>query len=72
MICYAVIDTNVLVSALLSSHEHAATVQVVSRMFAGEIIPVYSAEIMQEYREVLRRKRFQFLPDGNRQSKALY
>ena len=26
MICYAVIDTNVLVSALLSSHEDAATV----------------------------------------------
>lgn len=28
MICYAVIDTNVLVSALLSSKNDAATVQV--------------------------------------------
>ena len=28
---HAVIDTNVLVSALLSSHEDAATVQVVKR-----------------------------------------
>ncbi len=33
MTYYAVIDTNVLVSALLSSHENAATVQVVSRLF---------------------------------------
>ena len=38
MIYYAVIDTNVLVSALLSSHADAATVQVVGRMLDGEII----------------------------------
>lgn len=42
MICYAVIDTNVLVSALLSSHTDAATVQVIGRMISGEIIPVYT------------------------------
>lgn len=60
MICRAVIDTNVLVSALLSSHEDAATVQVVSRLLSGEIIPLYSTEIMREYHEVLRRKRFGF------------
>lgn len=48
MICYAVIDTNVLVSALLSSHNDAATVQVVSRVFSGEIIPMFSAEILAE------------------------
>lgn len=40
MICYAVIDTNVLVSALLSSHKNAATVQVVGKVFSGEIIPL--------------------------------
>lgn len=44
MICYAVIDTNVLVSALLSNHHDAATVQVISRMLAGEIIPVYPTD----------------------------
>ena len=32
MICCAVIDTNVLVSALLSSHDDAATVQVISKL----------------------------------------
>lgn len=63
MICYAVIDTNVLVSALLSSHFDAATVQVVNRMIGGEIIPVYSREILHEYYEVLGRKKFKFDPD---------
>ena len=63
MICYAVIDTNVLVSALLSSHNDAATVQVVSRVFSGEIIPLFSAEILAEYREVLHRKKFLFSED---------
>lgn len=63
MICFAVIDTNVLVSALLSVHSDAATVQVVSRLIGGEIIPVYSNEIMHEYREVLARKKFKFEPD---------
>lgn len=60
MTCYAVIDTNVLVSALLSKHNDSATVQVIERMINGAIIPVYSAEIMTEYREVLRRKKFKF------------
>ena len=60
MICYAVIDTNVLVSALLSSHSDAATVQVVEKLFSGEIIPLFSREILSEYHEVLRRKKFHF------------
>lgn len=57
---YAVIDTNVLVSALLSSHADAATVQLIGRLILGEITPVYSSEIMSEYREVLSRKKFRF------------
>lgn len=60
MTCYAVIDTNVLVSALLSSHSNAATVQVVSKLFSGEVIPLFSKEILEEYNEVLRRKKFHF------------
>ena len=63
MTCYAVIDTNVLVSALISNHADAATVQLVGRMIGGEIIPVYSDEIMREYREVLGRKKFKFEQD---------
>ena len=64
MSCYAVIDTNVLVSALLSSSVDAATVQVVTRMVAGEIIPVYSSTIMSEYRDVLLREKFGFSMDA--------
>ena len=60
MICYAVIDTNVLVSALLSKNESAATVQVVAQLLAGKITPVYSNEVIAEYREVLSRKKFKF------------
>ncbi len=60
MRCYAVIDTNVLVSALLSKHNDSATVQAIERMINGELIPVYSVEIMAEYREVLSRKKFKF------------
>ncbi len=60
MICYAVIDTNVLVSALLSSHDDAATVQVVGKLFTGQVIPLFSEEILREYGEVLQRKKFGF------------
>lgn len=63
MICYAVIDTNVLVSALLSDKNDTATVQVMSKVITGEIIPVYSNIITKEYREVLSRKKFGFSGD---------
>ena len=39
---YVVIDTNVLVSALLSSNKEAATVQLLRCLYKREIIPVYS------------------------------
>lgn len=58
MRAYAVIDTNVLVSSLLSRNGDAATVQVVRRALVGDIVPVYSAEVMDEYREVLSRPKF--------------
>jgi len=41
---------------------NADTVQLVSRVIGGEIVPVYSNEIMREYREVLGRKKFKFEP----------
>ena len=59
MIC-AVVDTNILVSALLSKNESAATVQVVANMLSGRITPVYSKEMLSEYKEVLSRKKFCF------------
>lgn len=57
---YAVIDTNVLVSALLSSHDDAATVQVINKIYDGTVTPIFSDDILAEYNEVLRRKKFHF------------
>lgn len=55
---YAVIDTNVLISALLSKNESAATVRVLDAVFEGKIIPLYHKDILNEYAEVLHRKKF--------------
>lgn len=60
MICLAVIDTNVLVSAMLSRNNDSPTVQVIGKVISGEITPVFSSEILAEYREVLSRKKFNF------------
>ena len=57
---YAVIDTNVLVSALYSKHPDAATLQVVDHVFTQNLIPMYNDEILAEYNEVLRRPKFNF------------
>lgn len=66
MRCYAVIDTNVLVSAMLSKNEDAATVQLMERLWQGEIIPVYSKKIIQEYWGVLQRTKFSFAQEDIR------
>ena len=57
---YAVIDTNVFISALLSKRTDLATVQVLEAMFDGKIIPLYHEDILTEYDEVLHRKKFHF------------
>ncbi len=55
---YAVIDTNVLLSALLSKKEDAATVKVLDAVFDGRVIPLYHQAILAEYHEVLHREKF--------------
>jgi len=52
----------VLVSALLSPHDDVATVQVVVKLLAGEVTPLYSDDIFKEYRDVLHRPKFRFDP----------
>lgn len=56
----AVIDTNVLVSALLSPKNDSATVQVIEKVLKREITIFYSDEILNEYTDVLNRKKFNF------------
>lgn len=60
---YAVIDTNVLVSALITHHSEAATAQIVQRLLHQEFIPLYDADIIAEYDEVLHRAKFPIRPD---------
>lgn len=54
---YAVIDTNVFVSALLSRHLDSGTVVVRNYVLEGLITPLYNEEIFQEYLNVLHRPR---------------
>ncbi len=58
MTYYAVIDTNVLLSALLSKKKDSATVRVLDAVFDGIIIPLYHQDILFEYANVLRREKF--------------
>ncbi len=60
---YAVIDTNVIVSSLITKNVSSPTVQVLAEVFSGRIVPLYSSEILTEYRAVLVRKRFGLSPD---------
>ena len=60
MVYYAVIDTNVIISALLTRHEDASPLQIIKRLFHGDIIPLYDEDIIREYAEVLRRPKFHF------------
>ena len=60
MTYYAVIDTNVFISALLSKNSDAATVKVLQAIFDGRIVPLYHNEILTEYDEVLHREKFHF------------
>ena len=57
---YAVIDTNVLVSALLSKSDTAAAVEIYKKIMTGDLVPLYSQAILREYDEVLHRPRFGF------------
>ncbi len=60
MTYYAVIDTNVFLSALLSKNSDAATVKVLRAILDGRIVPLYHNEILAEYDEVLHREKFHF------------
>lgn len=58
---YAVIDTNVLVSAMLKHHSVPGSI--IDLAFDGPIIPVLNDAIEKEYREVLSRPKFHLPSD---------
>lgn len=55
---YAVIDTNVIVSALLKWNSVPGVV--LQAVFNGFVVPVFNDEILNEYRNVLNRPKFGF------------
>ena len=55
-----IIDTSIIVSALLSRHMDASTVKVLEALFSSQIVPLYNNEILCEYEDVLHRKKFNF------------
>lgn len=57
---YAVIDTNVLVSALYSKNRVSNPGIIIDKILEGIIIPLYNNEILEEYKEVLTRTKFSF------------
>lgn len=57
---YTVIDTNVIVSALLSKNPESNPVKIFTFLIPGRIIPLYNKEITNEYQDVLSRDKFPF------------
>lgn len=55
---YAVVDTNVLVSALISQNPFSPTVRIFQALTNGRFIPLYHEKIIAEYTEVMHRPKF--------------
>ena len=60
---YAVFDTNVLVSSLMSKRIDSPTVVLLDLVLDGHIVLLYNDEILEEYKEVLHRSKFEFSED---------
>lgn len=58
---YIVIDTNVLVSAMLKWNSVPGNILALS--FNGPIVPLFNDAILKEYREVLSRPKFHLTPE---------
>ena len=55
---FAVIDTNVIVSALLSSNLESNPVKVFRAIVQERIVPLFNDVILEEYKNVLSRSKF--------------
>ena len=56
---YAVIDTNVIVSALITKRPESPVLQVMQRIFSGRVCALVNEDILAEYKEVLARPKFE-------------
>jgi putative PIN family toxin of toxin-antitoxin system len=55
---HAVIDTNVIVSALFTRNQDAATFKVLEALLKRSIKLIYNEDILKEYKEILSRPKF--------------
>lgn len=61
---YAVVDTNVLVSALFTRNPESNTKRILDLVLDGAICPLVNDEIIAEYQDVLSRDKFPFKPEN--------
>ena len=61
-----VVDTNILISALLTTTGNSA--QIVDKIFLEELLPIYCSSIIDEYAAVLSRPRFNFSEDEQKRN----
>ena len=54
---FAVIDTNVIVAALMTKNHDSPTSRVMRAIFSGDVVPLFNGDILNEYRDVLSRDR---------------
>ena len=59
---YVVIDTNVVVSAMLTHNADSPTRLLFSKVAEGQVVPMLNDSILEEYVEVLMRPKFKFAP----------
>ena len=57
---YVIFDTNVLVSSLFLKDINSYPTLLLNYVYDGTIVPVFSDEILSEYKEVLNREMFPF------------
>ena len=62
MTIYAVIDTNVIISSILTANPLSPTIGIIESIEEKKLIPLYSNYLLSEYREVLSRTKFH-VPD---------
>jgi putative PIN family toxin of toxin-antitoxin system len=53
-----VVDTNIIVSGLMTGRGNNASI--IDMIFTGQVTPVYDQRIINEYEDVLNRKKFSF------------
>ena len=69
---YAVIDTNIIISSLLSRNPNASTKQIIAKIKERVITPMVNEDILEEYLDVLSRSKFSFSQDDIESTMELF